>query len=269
MPEDPIMSPRSSYRRPLRAALLAAVCLGLLLGIAGVFRPAVQTPAAGPPAEDLELEPLQKYGPHKFSRNFEEWIIRDHFQDRRDGVFLDVGANHYRNESNTYYLEKELGWSGLAIDALSEFGDDYRTHRPRTRFLAMFASDQAGSAQLFVPERNKLIASKDPEFIRRHGETGTAREVPATTLDHALQEAGISRLDFMSMDIELAEPKALAGFDIDRFKPALVCIEAHPEVRQQILDYFTRHRYVVIGKYLRVDQHNLYFQPLSTSVPEQ
>ncbi len=32
------------------------------------------------------------------------------------------------------------------------------------------------------------------------------------------------------MDIELSEPKALAGFTIERFKPELVCIEAHPEV---------------------------------------
>jgi hypothetical protein len=64
------------------------------------------------------------------------------------------------------------------------------------------------------------------------------------------------------MDIELAEPKALRGFDIDRFKPELVCIEAHEEVRQQILDYFARHGYVVVGRYLRADTQNLYFTPL-------
>ena len=64
------------------------------------------------------------------------------------------------------------------------------------------------------------------------------------------------------MDIELSEPKALAGFTIERFKPELVCIEAHPEVRQQILDYFARHQYVVVAKYLRADDKNLYFTPL-------
>ena len=58
------------------------------------------------------------------------------------------------------------------------------------------------------------------------------------------------------MDIELAEPKALAGLDIERFRPALVCIEDHAEVRQQILDYFARHGYVGVGKYLRVDPVN-------------
>src|SRR5687767_5541326 len=68
---------------------------------------------------------IGRYGPHKYSRNFEEWIIRDFFQDRRNGIFLDVGANHFRDQSNTYYLETALGWSGVAVEALPEFGPDY------------------------------------------------------------------------------------------------------------------------------------------------
>jgi hypothetical protein len=60
----------------------------------------------------------------------------------------------------------------------------------------------------------------------------------------------------------------LAGFDIDRFQPTFVCIEAHPEVRQAILDYFAEHRYVLVGKYLRIDQKNLYFSPLGTPIPK-
>ena len=64
------------------------------------------------------------------------------------------------------------------------------------------------------------------------------------------------------MDIELHEPQALAGFDLKRFRPQLVCIEAHPEVRQAILDYFTVGGYVVVGKYLRADPQNLWFTPV-------
>ena len=69
------------------------------------------------------------------------------------------------------------------------------------------------------------------------------------------------------MDIELSEPKALAGFDIGRFRPGLVCIEAHDEVRQQILDYFARSGYVIVGKYLAADENNLYFMPLPVTEP--
>lgn len=213
----------------------------------------------------LELDPIRaKFAAHRNSRNVEEWLIRDYFKDRRNGVFLDVGANDYQQENNTYFLETELGWSGVAIDALDEFAEGYRAHRPRTRFFALFVSDESNSsAQLFVPSANKLVASSNQEFARREsGVTPAAREVPTTTLNAVLDHSGLSRVDFVSMDIELSEPKALAGFEIDRFKPALVCIEAHPEVRQQILDYFALHRYVLVGRYLRADPKNLYFQPL-------
>jgi hypothetical protein len=87
-------------------------------------------------------------------------------------------------------------------------------------------------------------------------------DVPTITMNDLLRKHGIERFDFLSMDIELSEPKALAGFDIDKYRPELVCIEAHDEVKQFILDYFARHGYVIVGKYLDADDHNLYFTPL-------
>jgi FkbM family methyltransferase len=210
-----------------------------------------------------ELGPLiAAYGTPRYSRDAEEVIVRDFYKDRRGGIFLDVGANHFRNESNTYYLEQVLGWSGIAVDALPEFGPDYERYRPRTQFVAAFVSDVPDTtATLFVPMQNTLVASSDQAFTVKARSPGDPRQVSATTIDSILDQAGVSRLDFMSMDIELSEPKALAGFTIDRFTPSLVCIEAHPEVRQQVLDYFAAHDYIVVGKYLRMDPSNLYFRP--------
>ena len=204
------------------------------------------------------------YGPHTNAMGVDEWVIRDYFQDRRGGVFLDVGASHYREGSNTYYLETSLGWSGVAIDALQEFAAGYGQHRPRTRFVAMFAADRADdTAQLFVPAGNQFVASASQASTAREsgGDGGTARSVPTTTLNRVLEQAAIDKIDLLNMDIELAEPGALAGFDIERYRPDLACVEAHQETRQQILDYFDAHGYKLVGKYLRVDPSNLYFRP--------
>jgi len=217
-------------------------------------------------AESRPLE--QRYGPSKYSLNEEEWIIRDFFNDRRNGVFVDVGANDYQKFSNTYYLETVLGWSGIAIDALREFEENYKIHRPRTRFRTFFISDRSDDqATIYVLKGQTLRTSATKEFTQRLGNDLSEVSVPTITLNDLLAVEGISSFDFLSMDIELAEPQALAGFDIERFHPSLVCIEAHLEVRQQILDYFARHRYVVLGKYLRADRENLYFTPLA-SPPE-
>ncbi len=81
-------------------------------------------------------------------------------------------------------------------------------------------------------------------------------------LDDILDQAGITQVDFLSMDIELAEPEALAGFTLERYGIQLACIEGHPQVRQQIIDYFTARGYTLLGKYLRADTNNLWFAPL-------
>lgn len=215
------------------------------------------------PEAPLLDELRARYGPSKDSEHLEEWIVRDYFRDARDGFFLDVGANHYRHYSNTYLLEKELGWSGIAVEPQQQFESGYRTYRPRTRFRPFFVSDQSNElAKLYVQKKNPLVTSAERGFTSRFGTEVSELSVPTITLDALLEHEDVKSIDFMTMDIELWEPKALQGFDVERFRPRLVCIEAHPEVRQQILDYFARHDYVVVGKYLRVDSQNLYFIPL-------
>ena len=211
-----------------------------------------------------EAVPLRNaYGTEKNSENEEEWIIRDFFAGRRDGIFLDVGASHYQKNNNTYFLEKELGWSGLAVEPFTHFERDYAANRPRTRFMPFFVSDVSGEqAKMYTHGENFLASSSDKAFVERFGKNPKEFNAPTITLNDLLQRNKIDKIDFMSMDIELSEPKALAGFDIARYRPALVCIEGHAEVRQQILDYFARHGYVMVGKYMRADDKNLYFMPL-------
>lgn len=212
-------------------------------------------------AEGLQLRAT--YGADRNSEHEDEWIVRDFFNGRRNGVFVDVGANDYRRFSNTYYLETVLGWSGIAVEPQRQFAAGYAANRPRTRFFPFFVSDVSNqAAKLYVLEKNPLVTSSSRAFTESFGDGVGELQATTITLNDLLHHERVPTLDFLSMDIELWEPKALAGFDIERFRPALVCVEAHPEVRQQILDYFARHHYVVVGKYLRADTHNLYFAPL-------
>ena len=234
--------------------------VGLIVMVVGFVAFAVPAPQDPEPDEADALEAT--YGPDKYSRNEEEWIIRDFFKDRRGGVFVDVGAAHYKSTNNTYYLEQKLGWSGIAVEPLRHFAADYATYRPRTRFRSFFVSDVSDDrVKMYTYGEDFAASSSNRDWVERFG--GSPREVEAVTitLNDLLAREKIQTFDFLSMDIELAEPKALAGFDIERFRPALVCIEAHPDIRQMILDYFARHNYVIVGKYLRVDELNLYFAP--------
>jgi FkbM family methyltransferase len=226
-----------------------------------------------PPLRYTEYTTMQEaarlkaaYGPSHYSEEEEEWIIRDFFKDRRNGFFVDVGANHYRKDSNTFYLEERLGWSGIAIDPQATFEPDYKKHRPRTRFFPLSVGDVSNeTAKLYKADRNSSAVSTNQDFTHVFGKNVREFGTPTITLTNLLTHLQVSRIDLLSVDVELSEPEVLAGFDINRFKPILVCIEAHPDVRQRILNYFAQHGYVAVGRYLRVDVQNLYFIPLAAA----
>jgi FkbM family methyltransferase len=260
----------------LRVAAAVVTGLVTVLGVTGCHRrpdaPARSGPSRQTAPDDrssamsgTELAGFrEKYGPDHFSEREEEWLIRDYFQDRRDGLFVDVGANHYKVASKTYYLESKLGWSGIAIEPQREFGEEYARYRPRTRFLPFFVSDQSNqTARLYLRRKKDQVASSNEAFVRSFGVPAEVRDVPTMTLNDILDSENVRKIDFLSIDIELHEPQALDGFDVERFKPALVCVEGLLPVRQQVLDYFAAHGYVVVGKYMWVDLENLYFEPLS------
>ena len=205
-------------------------------------------------------------GTKLYSQHDEELIVRHFFDDQRDGVFVDVGCWDWKEGSTTLYLEERLGWSGLGIDAQNQVREGYEKNRPRTTFLNYIVTDHSGTMEkLYIADQISSINEKHVELFP--GAQWYAAEptlVPAITLNDLLQQQKVERIDFLSMDIEGAEPKALAGFDIQKYKPRLVCIESSPEIRDAIMAYFTSRGYERIDAYLQYDAVNWYFKPVAS-----
>lgn len=263
------MKKRASFNRVeltlIAGGVLVVVALASITAGLRLARRAAASVMAVAATDAGELAALkEKYGPARNSAGVEEWILKDFFGNRRGGIFVEVGANHHKANSNTYYLETALGWSGVAIEPQAQFAAGYRQHRPRTTFVPLFVSDVSDQTATLYVTQNTLYASSSREFLDVLGQTATPTAVKTTTLDDILDRLRIRRIDFLSMDIELAEPQALAGFSIRRFTPAVVAVEAHPPIRQHLLDYFAQHDYSLIGKYWRVDSENFWFAPRGT-----
>ncbi len=214
-----------------------------------------------------ETAGILETGEKLYSQFDEELVIRDFFQDRRDGFFVDVGCGPPTRNSTTYYLEKHLGWSGIGVDALPEYAAAWKRERPRSRFFAFLVTDHAGTVDDFYrSEIEGLSSTREQRSIQLpDGRTLTVEDekvqVPSITLDELLDRNGVETIDLLSMDIELSEPQALAGFDIGRFRPELVCIEAAPSTREAIRRYFDQHGYERILEYEAADPVNWYFEP--------
>lgn len=244
-----------------------AVAVGALACALGVAVAAAAHVHAEQPRPYQRLPILATEKP-RYSQGYEEVIIRDYFQDKTGGFFVDVGSAHYKDLSTTYYLEKHLGWSGIGIDALAEYGAEYEVQRPRTEFVNAAVTDRSGDTISFfradawreLSSVDKSVAEGQGKLYRDDGSTTEVR-VGTVTLDDLLDARGVKSIDFLSMDIEESEPAALRGFDIRRFRPKLVCIEAHEAVRPFLAKYFADHGYRRIDLYGRWDDLNWYFMP--------
>ena len=207
------------------------------------------------PTKDILTE-----GRKLYSQKNEELIILDFFQDRTGGFFLDVGCYDWKDLSTTYYLEKHLGWSGIGVDANPFYGPIWKEKRSRGKYYQYLVSDHSDKVESFYAQLG-VGSTRKERMIGGKTIKGEEIKVPTITLTKLLDDNGIEKIDFLSMDIELSEPPALAGFDIERFKPELVCVEAATPIREQLMEYFTLHGYERIDKYMKHDKVNWYFTP--------
>ena len=79
---------------------------------------------------------------HEVRSERQRGLIREFFAGRRDGVFVDVGSAHYRDLSMTFFLERDFGWSGVAIPS----GTETLRITENAPAMARFASVNLGMA---------------------------------------------------------------------------------------------------------------------------
>lgn len=76
------------------------------------------------------------------------------------------------------------------------------------------------------------------------GRRGYTVEVPARTLSDILDEAGVTRIDLMVLDVEGHELDALSGLDFGRHTPKYLLVEAldlsaqQPAINSMLMPYY-------------------------------
>lgn len=142
-------------------------------------------------------------------------------------TYVDVGANEPRHLSITASLY-DLGWRGLLIEADPEHAAQLRIHRPADVVAECAAADQDGELVFHrVPGTGlgSLDSAEAQEAVARGFETSTI-QVPARRLSAILDDAQYAQMHFMSIDVEGAEASVLAGLDLHRHRPWVLCIES-------------------------------------------
>ncbi len=155
----------------------------------------------------------------------EKQLVWDFFGRRRNGFFIEVGANDPRAGSQTYLLE-QAGWRGILIEPQSALYQRLVVERPHSRIYkaACGSPERRGTATLHIASHDGLSTLE--RQIDSHGIEFTGTEtVDLVALDDLLEKEGSPHVDFISIDVEGGEVDVLRGFSLERYQPALVLIE--------------------------------------------
>ncbi len=140
------------------------------------------------------------------------------------GIFVDVGANEPFEHNMTWFLEAQ-GWTGVLVEPNPELAAQLRELRPRSKTfqVAVGSPAQVGEIELHLTVGTGGQSSPIPDYDAPL--TGKTVRVKLQTLDTILTEAGVTQIDFLSLDVEEMELEVLAGFDFEKWQPKLILIE--------------------------------------------
>lgn len=157
------------------------------------------------------------------------------FKGKRNGFYIEAGANDGLRQSNTMLLHSHYGWKGILIEPVQEIFEKLTHNRPAEHQLVNAALVETGYGTEkciieYTPGCYGLMSTlKGTPFAKDHldkaREDGIGVWAKAMPLNQILEEANPPEIDLLCLDIEGYEFKALHGIDFNTRKPHYLMIE--------------------------------------------
>ena len=167
-----------------------------------------------------------KYQKQSYSFNGVDLIVNYIFKNKKEGFYLDIGAQHPISNNNTYILFKR-GWKGINIDLDKKNIDLFKIARPDDFNLNYAISDSEKEVDLFFYHESSPINTLSKKVSNfQKANVSQVKKIKTTTLDKVLDQISLQhRIDYMNIDVEGYEEQVLKGFNINKFKPYVISIE--------------------------------------------
>ena len=181
------------------------------------------------------------------------------YLDFDNGFFLEAGANDGYSQSNTYYLEKSRGWSGILVEGIPELYGQCVQERANSKVVQAALVDAEYNKPSVKMHYAGLMSVVDLSLKDEHLQAAHLRkglelqhldetytiEVTAVTLESILDEQLEGRcIDFFSLDVEGYELNVLKGTNLDKHRPKFLLVEAR--YFEEVDEYLRSFKYQLI-----------------------
>lgn len=173
----------------------------------------------------------------------DQFVHENFFWETKSGIFVEIGAHNGITYSNTYFFEKEMGWTGICAEPIPEVYTQLAANR-NCICIQGCITDHSGPAEfvrVFSPLVNCEMLSGifdkyDPRHIARvqfeiflYGGKYEIIEVGCYLLMDVLKKNQITHVNFLSIDTEGGEFDILESIDFDHCKIDVITVEDNYE----------------------------------------
>lgn len=168
-----------------------------------------------------------------FSQFGEDLFLAHFFSERKTGFYVDVGAFHPFNISNTCAFYKK-GWRGMNIEPNPMSFRAFPKHR--TRDINLNVAVDREEKEVVFNCLKELSGIDDDTHLFRDGNRSVQCRIKAMPLAKILQDhlPANTTIDFMSVDCEGHDAEVLRSNDWTRFKPQVILVEDHEKRAAEI-----------------------------------
>ena len=184
---------------------------------------------------------------YHYADNGEDIIIQGLFNHKKNGFYIDVGCYHPIRASLTHLLYKK-GWKGVNIDISKDTINLFNIARPNDKNINIGIADKEGEDFYYQSSHiNQANSFKFYDNVKKV-------KVQITTLDNIIKNLGIEKIDFLNIDVEYRDFKALQGLNLNNVRPSLIAIEDNDAydiadvTNSDIYKYMTNKEYFLYSK---------------------
>jgi len=196
-----------------------------------------------------------------YSQSNEQEIIINLFKGKRDGTFLDIGANDGVTLSNTFALANNYGWTGLLVEASPKAYErllkNYELIDRDIDFQNVAIGKEDGVLEFW--ESGELLGKGDVGLVS----SGVLFElnrwktldmkfeklsVPMTSVETMLGRSRHKTFDLLSLDIEGMELDVLPQIDFKALKIQVAVIEFNGKDEQKYHDIMFPQGFKLVSK---------------------
>jgi FkbM family methyltransferase len=172
---------------------------------------------------------------------------------KKNGFFIEIGANDGVTLSNTYLLEKDYDWRGICVEPLPDKKDKLIANRPKSICIHKAAYNKSGFLLDFViTEKNDLFSGLSNDIVNfSEGvyEKKNTVKIETISLNDILEANNAPRfIEYLSIDTEGSEFEILSELDFNKYIFGLIDVEHNwiEPRRTQIYNLLTANGYTYL-----------------------